>query len=193
MGSNTPEKCSSPLPVLGGGPMNLLRGENNMLLPTIYRFEVMTEVNARAALNWYYDPPYDFYNHDPAKLDELIHSSFLNPAYHYYSVLDEKDLLIAFRCFGEDAQVPGGDYSADALDMGGGLQPDLTGQGIGPQIMLAAMQFARTEYSPRAFRATIARFNVRARRACEKVGYVIQKQFIATHSGMPFVILIRSA
>ena len=164
-----------------------------MLLPTTFRFEVMTEANARAALNWHYDPPYDFYNHDPVKLDELILSSFLNPAYHYYSVLDEQDILIAFRCFGEDAQVPGGDYSADALDMGGGLRPDLTGHGIGPQIMLAAMQFARTEFLPRAFRATIAQFNLRARRACEKVGYVFQQEFIATHSGTPFVILIRSA
>jgi [ribosomal protein S18]-alanine N-acetyltransferase len=164
-----------------------------MQLPTTYRFEVMTEANARSALNWRYDPPYDFYNHDPVKLDELILYSFLNPAYHYYSVLDEKDILIAFRCFGGDAQVPGGDYSADALDMGGGLRPDLTGHGLGPQIIRAAMDFARAEFFPRAFRATVAEFNLRAQRACEKVGYVPVQHFIATHSGTPFVILIRSA
>jgi RimJ/RimL family protein N-acetyltransferase len=164
-----------------------------MQLPATFRFEPISESNARAVLIWRYEPPYDFYNHDPAKLNELILNSFLNPAYHYYSVLDERDILIAFRCFGEDAQVPGGDYSASALDMGGGLRPDLTGHGLGPRIMHAAMEFARAEFSPAAFRATIAEFNLRARRACERVGYVFAERFVATHNGIPFVILIRSA
>jgi [ribosomal protein S18]-alanine N-acetyltransferase len=166
---------------------------NAILLPTTFRFEKMNESCARTALNWRYEPPYDFYNHDPAILDELILKSFLNPAYHYYSVLDERDALIAYRCFGEDAQVPGGDYSANALDMGGGLRPDLTGHGLGPRIMRAAMDFARSEYSPRAFRTTVAEFNLRARRACEKVGYVFVQRFAASHNGIPFVIFIRSA
>jgi [ribosomal protein S18]-alanine N-acetyltransferase len=166
---------------------------NTILFSTSFKFEPMTEVCARTALNWRYEPPYDFYNHDTTQLDALIRNSFLNPAYHYFSVFDEKDTLIAFRCFGEDARVPGGDYSIEALDMGGGLRPDLTGHGLGPRIMRAAMDFARAEFSPRAFRATVAEFNLRAGRACEKVGYVLVQSFVATHSGVPFVILIRNA
>jgi ribosomal-protein-alanine N-acetyltransferase len=162
-------------------------------IPISFKFEPMTEVCARTALNWRYEPPYDFYNHDSTQRHALIRNSFLNPAYHYYSVSDEKDTLIAYRCFGEDARVPGGDYSADALDMGGSLRPDLTGHGLGPQIMRAAMDFARVEFSTRAFRATVAEFNLRAQRACEKVGYVPVQRFVATHSGVPFVILIRNA
>ena len=153
----------------------------------------MTETCARIALSWRYEPPFDFYNHDTAQLDNLIRNSFLNPAYHYFSVLNEKDSLVAFRCFGEDARVPGGNYTANALDMGGGLRPDLTGHGLGPQIMRMAMDFAKVEFSPRAFRATIAEFNLRAQRACEKVGYVFAQRFIATHNAVPFVIMIRSA
>lgn len=162
-------------------------------LPTSFKFKPMTEACAHAALSWRYEPPYDFYNHDPAHLDDLIHNCFLNPAYHYFAVFDEKNVLVAFRCFGEDARVPGGDYSADALDMGGGLRPDLTGHGLGPLVMRAAMDFARGEFSPRAFRTTVAEFNLRAQRACEKVGYVFVQRFVATHNGIPFVILIRSA
>jgi RimJ/RimL family protein N-acetyltransferase len=162
-------------------------------LPTTFKFEPMTEAWARAALTWRYEPPYDFYNHDPAQLDKLIHLSFLNPAYHYFSVFDEQDSLVAYRCFGEDARVPGGDYAAEALDMGGGLRPDLTGHGLGPRIMRAAIDFARAEFSPRAFRVTVAEFNLRAQRACEKVGYVVVQHFIATHNGVPFVIMIRDA
>jgi ribosomal-protein-alanine N-acetyltransferase len=152
----------------------------------------MTEACVCALVGWRYEPPYDFYNLDPTRLDTLIHDSFLNPAYHYFSVFDEQDSLIAFRCFGEDARVPGGDYSADALDMGGGLRPDLTGRGLGPQVMRAAMDFARVEFSPRAFRVTVAAFNLRALHACEKVGYVPAQRLSASHSGLPFVILIRS-
>jgi ribosomal-protein-alanine N-acetyltransferase len=162
-------------------------------LPTSFKFMPMTEACARTALNWHYEPPYDFYNHDSTQLDALIRDSYLNPAYRYFSVFDGNDSLIAFRCFGEDARVPGGDYSPDALDMGGGLRPDLTGHGLGPQIIRAAMDFARAEFSPRAFRATVAEFNLRAQRSCEKVGYVPVQRFIATHSGVPFVILIRNA
>jgi ribosomal-protein-alanine N-acetyltransferase len=166
---------------------------STILLPLVLKFEPMTESCARAILSWRYEPPYHFYNQDPAQLDNLIRNSFLNSAYHYFAVLDDKDSLIAFRCFGEDARVPGGDYSSDALDMGEGLRPDLTGHGLGPRVIRAAMDFARVEFSPRAFRATVAEFNLRAQRACEKVGYVLARRFFATHSGVPFVILIRNA
>jgi len=46
---------------------------------------------------------------------------------HYVAVLDARDEMIAFRCFGPEARVLGGAYFEDALDMGGGLRPDLTG------------------------------------------------------------------
>ncbi len=166
---------------------------STLLLPTSFKFEPMTEVCAHAVLKWCYEPPYDFYNLASKQPEVLIHNSFLNPAYHYFSVFDEKDSLIAYRCFGEDARVPGGDYSDEALDMGGGLRPDLTGHGLGPQIMRAAIDFVRSEFSPRAFRATVAEFNLRAQRACEKVGYVPVQRFIATHSDVPFVIFVRDA
>jgi RimJ/RimL family protein N-acetyltransferase len=166
---------------------------NSLRLPEYYTFKPMTEAWARDVLNWHYEPPYDFYNHDSSQIDAVLRDSYLNPTFHYYSVHDADDSLIAFRCFGEDARVPGGDYSADALDMGGGLRPDLTGRGLGPQIMRAALDFARASFSPRAFRVTVAEFNLRAKRACEKVGYVPVQRFIATHNNMPFLILTRYA
>ncbi len=162
-------------------------------LPTSFTFKSMTEEYARAAASWCYEPPYDFYNHESSTLNEVIFNSFLNPAYHYYAVLDAQGTLIAYRCFGKDAQVSGGDYRADALDMGGGLRPDLTGQGLGPHIMRAAMDFARPLFTPHAFRVTVAEFNLRARRACEKIGYVSVQKFIAPHNGMPFVVLMQNA
>lgn len=156
-----------------------------------FRLAPMTAAYARLIMTWQYDEPYAIYNADPAEEADLD-ASFLNPDYHYYAVLDAHDELIAYRCYGADARVPGGDYRTAALDMGGGLRPDLTGQGLGPLVMQAAMAFARLHFVPPAFRVTIAAWNIRAQRACQKCGY----QPVATFSnpqGVAFVIMLRDA
>ena len=163
------------------------------MLPSAFKIVPMNEMYARDVASWHYEQPYDFYNHDPSHLNTIIFKSYLDPDFNYYAVLDEQGKLIAFRCFGKDAQVPGGDYRADAVDMGGGLRPDLTGQGLGPRVMNAAMDFARPMFAPKAFRVTIAEFNLRAQRACEKIGYVSVQKFLSLHSQIPFVVLMRKA
>jgi ribosomal-protein-alanine N-acetyltransferase len=147
---------------------------------------------ARAIVGWQYEAPYDFYNL-PAETAEVdITEIFLNPSYHYHAILDSEGALIAYQCFGEDARVPGGDYSADALDLGGGLRPDLTGQGLGPLVIRAAMDFARSAFAPRIFRKTVAAWNIRAIRAAEKAGYRQIASFTSPFN-IPFVILVCDA
>jgi [ribosomal protein S18]-alanine N-acetyltransferase len=75
--------------------------------------------------------------------------------------------------------------------MGGGLRPDLTGQGLGAAFMTAAIAFAQQQFAPVAFRATVAAFNQRALRVCAKVGYRPVQQFEHPHTGRPFIILLR--
>ncbi len=158
-----------------------------------FRFEKLNHGSAQQIAKWQYDPPYDFYNPDPNKLIEFV-QSLLITRYRYHSVWNQDgDELIAFRCFGEDAQVHGGDYSADALDMGGGLRPDLTNRGMGASIIEAAFEFARQNYSPKAFRATVVAFNQRALKVCQKVGYKPIQHFIGTHLGREFVVLMRES
>ena len=150
-------------------------------------FLAMTREDAGGIAAWRYPPPYDVYNPGPGEVE-----TFLNPEYRYYSVRDSGGAVIAFRCFGEDARVPGGDYSFPALDMGGGLRPDLCGQGLGPRVMLAAIGFAREMFSPPAFRVTVAEWNLRAQKACAKAGYQPTQRFIAPHSGLAFFIFLRT-
>jgi [ribosomal protein S18]-alanine N-acetyltransferase len=118
-------------------------------------------------------------------------NGLLNPAYHYYTVWDHEENLIGYRCFGEDARVPGGDYREEALDMGGGLRPDLTGQGLGAPFVRSAINFALEEFSPKAFRATVASFNIRALRVCESVGYRKIRQSYSPQIKETFFILWR--
>ena len=155
-----------------------------------YTFRKMDDDGARTIAAWRYEPPYDIYNCDPSKVEQHI-QEFLKPQYRYYTVWNEARELLAFRCFGEDAQVPGGDYSAEALDMGGGLRPDLTGKGFGASIIEAAFEFAQHNFAPKAFRSTVAAFNKRALRVCEKIGYHPVQIFHSTHSGKTFIILMR--
>lgn len=157
-----------------------------------YTFQKIDVDCAQQIAAWHYPPPYHIYNCHPDNVDAFI-KGFMTPQYRYHSVWDQHGALIAFRCFGEDAQVPGGDYTASALDMGGGLQPELTGQGLGAEIMRAAFEFARQNYAPQAFRATVAAFNQRALKVCKKVGYHPVQTFISTHRPREFILLMREA
>lgn len=155
-----------------------------------FTYEIMDEACALEIAHWRYAPPYDFYNHNPEHFDQIV-KAYLNPDYHYYTVWDQNDQLLGFRCFGEDARVPGGDYSDDTLDMGGGLKPDLCGQGLGALVMDSVFEFAKAEYSPHAFRATVAAFNRRALHACTKVGYQEIQRFFNPSLQRTFVVLWR--
>ena len=153
-------------------------------------FQAMTEASARQILAWRYAPPYDLYNANPANLDEDI-AYFVDPPNQYYEVLAETGAVVAFRCFGVDAQVPGGDYSTDALDTGGGMRPDLTGKGLGLTVIRAGLEFGQRVYQPRAFRVTVAEFNERALKTCERAGYRRVNTFFSERNGKNFVILLR--
>lgn len=154
-----------------------------------YQFRPMDPESAAQIVKWRYEPPYDIYNDED---NEEAIGWYLNPDFHYYSVW-QNDELVAFRNFGVDAQVPGGDYSADALDMGGGLRPDLTGKGLGAGLMTAAFEFARLTFDPPAFRATVAGFNLRAQKVCLQVGYQEIQRFANAKSKRAFVLFWKEA
>jgi len=155
-----------------------------------FTFQPMDEANARAISEWRYDAPYDIY--DPASDDvKVAMQLFLDPQNAYHTITDEHGDLMAYCCFGPDGQVPGGDYSAAALDIGLGARPDLTGQGRGLIYVKAVLDFARRAFPPTAFRVTIAEFNKRAQRVWQKAGFQPVQTFQRSGDGMPFVILVR--
>jgi [ribosomal protein S18]-alanine N-acetyltransferase len=154
-------------------------------------FRAMDEVNARALISWRYDPPYDVYNIPASAIDSLWF--FIDPHNAYYSISNDHGTLEAFCCFGADAQVPGGDYAEEALDVGWGLRPDLTGQGRGATYLAGILAFAQQTFAPARFRTTVAEFNTRSRRVCEKAGFQQVQRFSASTDGMPFVTFTRDA
>lgn len=166
------------------------------------RFEPMDEAAARAIHGWRYEPPYDLYDLADEPLIGFM-EAFLDPGNAYYAIFDEEG-LVAYCCFGLDAQVPGGDYGPPAVDVGLGLRPDLTGQGQGLNYAQAVLDFARrtpaalsvagvlpdgAAHRP-AFRVTVAAFNRRAQRVWEKAGFRIVQRFERAGDALSFVVMV---
>lgn len=152
----------------------------------------MDETAARTVLTWEYPSPYDFYNADQDDLDEDI-ESMLQPAYQYHSIWSAEGELIGLCCFGEDAQVTGGEYGQPALDIGASLRPDLTGRGNGHAFVAAIIDFAQITYAPAILRVTVAAFNQRAERVWQKLGFQVMKTFVMEESNVAFNVLVRSS
>jgi RimJ/RimL family protein N-acetyltransferase len=148
----------------------------------------MDETAARAIMAWRYEAPYDVYNLGAGDVDQKVRC-FLDPVNGYRTIVDRGGCLVAYCCFGPDAQVPGGDYDNPALDVGLGVRPDLTGQGLGYAFVRAVLRFARQELAPTEFRVTVAEFNERAQRVWQAAGFRQVQQFERAPDGMPFVVL----
>jgi RimJ/RimL family protein N-acetyltransferase len=126
------------------------------------RVEDWTEAYAREVGSWRYEPPYDFYDlaSDPADEAEMH-----DPAHagHYRAVLaDGADRLDAFWYF---------DWPDDAVEVGIGLRPDLTGRGLGEPFLRAQLAYAAEEWSPVSFRLFVAAWNERAIRLYGRLGF----------------------
>jgi [ribosomal protein S18]-alanine N-acetyltransferase len=142
----------------------------------------MNESDAREISKWVYEVPYDIYNIGEEGIVELL-------AGNYYSVVEDNSKLICFFCNGKEAQVPGGDYVGNYIDIGLGVRPDLTGMGLGLKMVQLELDYFRTVTKERQFRLTVAAFNERAINVYKKVGFVIQSSFVNPKSNKQFYIM----
>jgi RimJ/RimL family protein N-acetyltransferase len=148
----------------------------------------MDQPAAQKILHWRYAPPYDLYNlDDPQEVNYLV-----DPQNSFYQMRGEGGELVGFCSFGKDGQVPGGNYSLDALDIGMGMHPDLTGAGRGSTFASAVLEFALDRYRPSAFRVTIAAFNQRAQRVWEQQGFQLCQTFTFPPSNRDFVVMVKT-
>jgi ribosomal-protein-alanine N-acetyltransferase len=142
----------------------------------VYVFRTIARSDAEEISRWRYPEPYATYDGDPASVPGL-----LDPRYNYHAVIDSDGELVGYFCFGADATVPAGRrlglYDEDALDVGLGMRPDLTGQGLGLAFVRAGLSFAGQTYSPPAFRLTVAAFNQRAVKVYEQAGFEVVRAF----------------
>lgn len=157
---------------------------------TRFSLRPVAQADAREMIGWRYEPPYSFYDLSQDELKELLH-----PANRYYSILDDRGALIGLCCFGKEARVDGGDYpqlEPMVLDLGLGLRPDLTGQGLGRIFLQSILEFAVENFAPQRLRATVAKFNRRSQRTFQHLGFKITHTFTRPGDGIAFVQLERN-
>jgi [ribosomal protein S18]-alanine N-acetyltransferase len=155
-----------------------------------FRFEPLTEAEAREIIRWRYPAPYDFYDLGEADPDVVLGELF-NPNSPHFAISTDEDDFLGFCLAGPEAQVPGGDYLEPALDIGIGLRPDATGRGLGKLVLIEFLEFVLDAYHPDRFRATIAAFNLRSQRTFLGLDFVETSRFFA--NGSEWVIVTRAA
>ncbi len=139
-----------------------------------YHFTPMTAVYAQAIANWHYEGDYTFYDmdQDPGDLEDLLDPANWPDA--YFAVLNAAGELVGFFVFSQDG---------DTVEVGLGLGPAFTGQGLGESFVLAGLAFARQRYCPCTFRLRVAQFNQRAIRVYEKAGFTRGKTYQQATNG----------
>ncbi len=138
----------------------------------------MTTAYAIEISTWTYQEQYQIYSMD--NTDEC-RSELLGG--EYYAVIDSIGELVGYFCFGEAAQVPIGRtfgvYSTIKYkDIGLGMKPQFCGQGKGYDFISAGICFAKCELSASELRLTVARFNQRAIKVYDKIGFREKYSFV---------------
>ena len=145
-----------------------------------YRFRQMGDEEATQISAWHYEPPYDFYDatSDADDLRELLDPQRKKDA--YFSVLDEDGVLVGFFQF---------ERAGTTVDVGLGMRPDLTGQGLGVEYLLAGLDFAKKRYSPGRFTLSVATFNERAILVYERAGFRRSNEYVHNTNGGEYLFL----
>lgn len=128
-----------------------------------YTIQAMTAKDARRIARWHYPDAYAFYDLDRDLEDyqELLDFETWPPNTKF-SVTDPDGELIGFFELTTSNAV---------TDIGLGLRPDLTGQGLGQQFLQVGLSFAQRRFHPRLFRLKVAAFNQRAITVYKRAGF----------------------
>ena len=147
-----------------------------------FQFYPISQEYAEAIAAWEYPAPFDVYNMPDAGA-ELV-----DPLLNYH-VCRAGGQVAAFLCWGMDAQVPGYAYDRQWTDVGWGLAPELVSHGLGLTLIRSVLRFVGTGTGRNRFRATIAAFNERCRRASRRAGFLDVATFESSFDGRQFVIM----
>ncbi|WP_369902006.1 GNAT family N-acetyltransferase [Bacillus manliponensis] len=147
----------------------------------------ITKEEANEIASWQYKEPYELYSFSSSEetIEELLGGT-------YYSCRSDEGELIGYFCFGESAQVPGGRdaklYGGEGIvDIGLGMKPQLTGNGLGRAFLGAGIQFAEETFQPKQLRLSVAAFNNRAIQLYKNAGFVAEAVFMSR--GREFILM----
>jgi len=140
----------------------------------------MSDEEATQISGWHYEPPYDFYDatSDADDLQELLNPKRRKDT--YFSVFDEDGSLVGFFQY---------ERKNKTVEVGLGMRPDFTGQGLGLEYLLAGLKFAGERFSPDRFKLSVATFNERAIVVYERAGFRRGNEYMHSTNGGEYLFL----
>ncbi|OIU72590.1 GNAT family N-acetyltransferase [Rossellomorea aquimaris] len=146
-----------------------------------YKFEKMTQKEAvDIAYGWHYEGDYAFYD---MEADEEDLAEFLNPESRgdtVFTVFKETEAVGYFSITRPEKGV---------CDIGLGMRPDLTGNGMGAGFLKAGLSFVIDEFKADKITLSVAAFNQRAIKVYEKNGFTAIDAFIQETNGGTYEFL----
>ncbi len=139
-----------------------------------FRFRAMTQTDAEQIARWHYPEPFSFYD---ASADANDLAELLDPALRgddYASVEDEAGELVGFFQF---------KLRPEAIEVGLGLRPDLTGRGLGRSFLEAGLRELRSRFGPSRIVLAVATFNQRAITVYERAGFASVRTYLHSTNG----------
>lgn len=146
-----------------------------------FTLRVMAENYARSIAGWHYDGAYRFYDMDQDAEDLADLLKPLGWTDRYYAVVDETNALAGYFCFEPE--------ESRRVEIGLGLRPDCTGQGLGQAFVEAGLKFAAEKFNPAEFCLSVATFNQRAIRLYTRLGFTPDGVFMNQTNGGQYEFL----
>ena len=135
-----------------------------------FSFRPMQQSDADAIAAWRYPREYSFYDWASEDPDDL--AKFLDRAARgddFVGVEEVAGSLIGWFHF----KRPHG----PRVEIGLGLHPEWTGQGLGNRFLEAGLEYARRRFAPKQFTLSVASFNRRAIIVYERAGFAAARVY----------------
>lgn len=132
------------------------------------QFRKPTERDGKDIATWKYEGIYSFYDNDKTEGKKQWASNIHNEE-NTFVLYNEKNELIGNCSF---------DHEEEGILFGVQMRPNLTGKGMGTEIVKTILEFGREQYKFNELDLLVAKFNKRAIRVYEKLGFEIVDEFV---------------
>ncbi|WP_346929064.1 GNAT family N-acetyltransferase [Clostridium sp.] len=142
-------------------------------------FRVPTKSDVDDILTWKYDGIYSFYDNDIQKEKMEWIESFVDSDDNF-SIYNDNNKLVGNCSFY---------YIEEFFCVGLQMRPELTGKGFGIEFAKSIIDFGREKYKLNYIDLTVAKFNDRAIKVYEKLGFKVIDEFVNTIRGNDYDFL----
>ncbi|WP_105617012.1 GNAT family N-acetyltransferase [Vallitalea okinawensis] len=132
-------------------------------------FRKPSKEDAKDIAEWKYEGIYSFYDNDKTEAKQQWARN-IHHEENTFALYNENKELIGNCCFDFDEE--------EGIIFGVQMRPDLTGKGMGTDLIKIILDFGKEKYQYDEIKLYVAKFNRRAIRVYEKLGFVVNEEFL---------------